>query len=335
MTQTRQAQFISHPHYSKNQHKIKVSFTKNNMSSSAIPPEVLRMFGATFEEFTSLNGSMRGGFRVVIPLVCPQHYHVHAQAESHSLGIEEFLSFLHAFGTPPPGGNDETKKTDPSIIAEIENHCAVRKRSELPKEFCCNVCHDEEVAREEKVDSNNTEDTILVPTIVKLPCNHYYHLQCIKPWLESHNTCPDCRFEFWTTDNEYNKTVVARKQLEREKEIKASNKRKKMESLICHENLITCKSDNIDLVEDCEFKSDSSGWIIQIRSDCQHKFHQECLEKSHIIRAMNDANAKIKELHVLTDVDVSESVVNISMCNTKVTCPVCNETIQKVQCRRR
>jgi hypothetical protein len=28
-----------------------------------------------------------------------------------------------------------------------------------------------------------------------MPCGHIFHPDCLKPWLETNNTCPVCRFE--------------------------------------------------------------------------------------------------------------------------------------------
>ncbi|KAK4802821.1 hypothetical protein SAY86_001024 [Trapa natans] len=37
----------------------------------------------------------------------------------------------------------------------------------------------------------------------QLPCSHFYHPSCILPWLSSRNSCPLCRYELPTDDQEY------------------------------------------------------------------------------------------------------------------------------------
>mmetsp|Transcript_1533 Transcript_1533/g.2466 ORF Transcript_1533/g.2466 Transcript_1533/m.2466 type:complete len:313 (+) Transcript_1533:42-980(+) len=44
----------------------------------------------------------------------------------------------------------------------------------------CSICHD---------DMHEGE------VVLKLPCSHVYHNECVMGWLTSHNTCPLCRHE--------------------------------------------------------------------------------------------------------------------------------------------
>ncbi|XP_021736626.1 uncharacterized protein LOC110703184 [Chenopodium quinoa] len=55
-------------------------------------------------------------------------------------------------------------------------------------EVVCAICKDE-VSGED--------------VVKQLPCLHYYHWDCIVPWLKMRNTCPVCRHELPTDDAEY------------------------------------------------------------------------------------------------------------------------------------
>ncbi len=37
------------------------------------------------------------------------------------------------------------------------------------------------------------EDFKLGEPVRKLVCEHFYHTECIVPWLQLHGTCPICR----------------------------------------------------------------------------------------------------------------------------------------------
>eukprot|EP00798_Chlamydomonas_sp_ICE-L_P009813 gene9813-7702_t len=57
----------------------------------------------------------------------------------------------------------------------------------------CSVCHD----------SFEQGDIA-----VELPCKHYYHEDCIMPWLKEHNTCPVCRHALAMEDEDQSRRDV-------------------------------------------------------------------------------------------------------------------------------
>lgn len=40
-------------------------------------------------------------------------------------------------------------------------------------------------------------------TVIKMPCAHHFHVECVEKWLKQTSTCPSCRHELPTDDPYY------------------------------------------------------------------------------------------------------------------------------------
>ena len=84
------------------------------------------------------------------------------------------------YGNPPA-----SKKS----IEELERFTVTQmKLKSFGVENSCAVCKDEfEIGQE----------------LILMPCKHYFHIDCLIPWLNERNSCPVCRFELPTDDVDF------------------------------------------------------------------------------------------------------------------------------------
>eukprot|EP00262_Sarcandra_glabra_P000747 TRINITY_DN10866_c0_g1_i1.p1 TRINITY_DN10866_c0_g1~~TRINITY_DN10866_c0_g1_i1.p1 ORF type:complete len:342 (+),score=15.69 TRINITY_DN10866_c0_g1_i1:73-1098(+) len=98
-------------------------------------------------------------------------------------GLEQLIQQLaendpNRYGTPPASKSAVETLPDVQISGEL-----LTTDSEQ-----CAVC----------------KDTFELGTEAKqMPCKHLYHPDCILPWLALHNSCPVCRYELPTDDQDY------------------------------------------------------------------------------------------------------------------------------------
>ena len=90
------------------------------------------------------------------------------------------INDTNKYGNPPASKNAVEKLKKYKINED--------KIKEFGFENSCAVCKDEFNIGEE---------------CLSMPCNHYFHGNCLMPWLKERNSCPVCRYELPTDDADF------------------------------------------------------------------------------------------------------------------------------------
>lgn len=149
---------------------------------SSADSDRLRFFHAGFPPFAAFHSFLRGG-------------------EETSPGLPAGLPFAFVFEIAQEVMRAASNQQPLRRGAKQEVVDALPTIAGCPDDACL-ICQDNFAAEER-------------PT--SMPCAHAFHLDCLKPWLSEHNTCPTCRYELDTDDDQYNRKLAAQRQ-EREQQ---------------------------------------------------------------------------------------------------------------------
>ncbi|KAI3983652.1 hypothetical protein MKX01_042488 [Papaver californicum] len=110
--------------------------------------------------------------------------------------IEASLQVIGAGPQKPPPASKEVVKKLPIITVTEEI------LTRLDSNTKCSVCQ---------------EELVIDDKMQELPCKHFFHPPCLKPWLDEHNSCPECRYELPTDDHNYESRKERDKEAEEER----------------------------------------------------------------------------------------------------------------------
>ena len=118
-------------------------------------------------------------FRLLSPII-RNHFIQNYEDNIDNIISEIMLHDTNKYGNPPAAKN---------AIEKLEK-CKISEKimKEFGVENSCAVCKDEFIIGEE---------------CLLMPCNHHFHENCLLPWLKERNSCPVCRYELPTDDEDF------------------------------------------------------------------------------------------------------------------------------------
>ncbi|ORX57840.1 hypothetical protein BCR36DRAFT_344588 [Piromyces finnis] len=96
------------------------------------------------------------------------------------------------------------------FITNVNKHLKSKTKSNLCISNTLKEGEGEESTKSVDKDEQNNAISTDDDNIRLMPCGHIFHESCIFQWLKDNNTCPVCRYELETDDEEYNEGVHKR-----------------------------------------------------------------------------------------------------------------------------
>ncbi|ETI32795.1 hypothetical protein F441_20321 [Phytophthora nicotianae CJ01A1] len=104
--------------------------------------------------------------------------------------LSDILQVLEEFMVIPPQQKEINRRQTAAVLAleDVEN-----ATSDCKDRTCCICLND--------YDSDVEEEEIIEDTMVKLPCSHQFHEDCVIDWFNTSTTCPLCRKPAFTEEH--------------------------------------------------------------------------------------------------------------------------------------
>jgi len=177
----------SHNRNSQNQYRPNSSRPSRNTNQRAGIPSIDEIIGDAFGSFDELFRNHQN-----------THNHFHQQATNGDGGSRSHGSGVFVNGQRVnPDSNGTYHYEHSTSHRNTHAHNSSTENSSSNSEGLTDAeikrFRRHQFTKDEGVCSICMEDYIIEYTVRTLPCKHYFHVNCIDPWLRRNASCPDCR----------------------------------------------------------------------------------------------------------------------------------------------